>query len=34
MDKILKSNEIQFQFEDYNIQEIKTLRKQINNIGI
>ena len=28
MDKILKSNEIQFQFEDYNIQEIKTLRKQ------
>ena len=34
MDKILKSNEIQFRFEDYNIQEIKTLRKQINNIGI
>lgn len=34
IDKILKSIGINFQFEEYSIQEIKTLRKLINNIGI
>lgn len=34
MDKILKSNNIDFKFENYNIQEIKTLKKLIGNIGI
>lgn len=32
--KILKSNEINFQFEEYSIKEIKNLRRLINNIGI
>ena len=32
--KILKSNGIDFKFEKYNIQEIKSLRTMINNIGI
>lgn len=34
MDKLLKSYNIDFKFQDYNIQEIRTLRKLINNIGI
>lgn len=34
MNKLLKSNNIEFKFEDYSIKEIRTLRKQINNIGI
>ena len=32
--KILKSNGIDFKFEKYNIQEIKTLRTTLNNVGI
>ncbi len=32
--KILKSNGIDFKFEKYNIQEIKSLRTMLNNIGI
>ena len=32
--KILKSNDIDFNFQKYNIQEIKALRAMINNIGI
>ena len=32
--KILKSNGIDFKFEKYTIQEIKTLRTMLNNIGI
>ena len=32
LDKILKSNNINFQFKNYDFKEIKTLRKQINNI--
>ena len=32
--KILKSNNIDFKFKDYNIKEIKELRKLINNIVI
>ena len=32
--KILKSNGIDFKFEKYNIQEIKSLRTLLNNIGI
>ncbi len=32
--KILKSNGIDFKFEKYNIQEIKTLRTMLNNVGI
>ena len=32
--KILKSNGIDFNFQKYNIQEIKALRTMINNIGI
>lgn len=34
IDKILKSNNIDFKFENYNIQEIRTLKKLISNIGI
>lgn len=34
IDKILKSNNIDFKFKDYNIKEIKELRKLINNIVI
>lgn len=34
MNKLLKSNNIEFRFEDYSIKEIRTLRKLINNIGI
>ena len=34
INKILKSNVINFNFQKYNIQEIKTLRTMINNIGI
>ena len=34
INKILKSNGIDFKFEKYNIQEIKTLRTMLNNIGI
>ena len=32
--KILKSNGMDFKFEKYNIQEIKSLRTMLNNIGI
>ncbi len=32
--KTLKSNDIDFNFQKSNIQEIKTLRTMINNIGI
>ena len=34
IDKILKSNNINFQFKDYSLKEIKELRKLINNIVI
>lgn len=34
IDKILKSNNIDFKFKDYSIKEIKELRKLINNIVI
>ena len=34
IDKILKSNNINFQFKDYSLKEIKELRKMINNIDI
>ena len=34
IDKILKSNNINFQFKDYSLKEIKELRKLINNIDI
>ena len=32
--KILKSNEINFEFKNYNMSEIKELRKQVNNMHI
>lgn len=34
IDKILKSNNIEFAFNDYTLKEIKELRKLLNNIGI
>ncbi len=34
IEKILKSNGIDFKFEKYNMQEIKTLRTMLNNVGI
>lgn len=34
IDKILKSNNIEFTFNDYTLKEIKELRKSLNNIGI
>ena len=34
MDKLLKSNDINFRFKDYTFKEIKELKRQINDIGI
>ena len=34
IDKILKSNNIEFKFKDYSLKEIKELRKMVNNIVI
>ena len=34
MDKLLKSNDINFRFKDYTFKEIKGLKRQINDIGI
>lgn len=34
IDKILKSNNIDFEFKEYNMSEIRELRKLINSIGI